>query len=350
MLLFFLACTSETKESIQEVPLECEVGSHAVDDHCEASLSGWESGPSLLSARDHHVSVVAETDAGPGLYALAGTNKAGGGNTKVEQLLLGADSWSVVGELPEGRIGPGMAQLGNSLILAGGLLGDGTSTTATWVVQIKGDGSIQVEDGPELGISRYHVALAYAEGFVYAVGGLNQTLGDRGVEQEVLSSVERASFDGQVLGVWEEIGALPKATTHHGLVFYNGALYLFGGGDGMSARTTVLRSAVAADGSLGAWMEVGDMPEGRASPAVSVFLDQVYVVAGMTGLASGEVDTVLRGRFTANGTVGEWEELPSVPQARAHSHQVPIYEGVMYSVGGSVNHVDQGEVYLGRLE
>jgi hypothetical protein len=101
---------------------------------------------------------------------------------------------------------------------------------------------------------------------------------------------------------------------------------------------------------LGAWADAGELPEGRATSAATVFLDQVYVIAGMTELTGGEVDTVLRATFGADGTVGAFEELAPLPTPRAHSHQAPLYQGTLYSVGGSIMHDPQDGVYLGALE
>jgi hypothetical protein len=309
-------------------------------------------GPALRSARDHHVTFIAETAAGPALYAMAGTTATGGANLQMERAAIGADGalsdWEGLGRLSEGRIGPGLAQDGTSLVVAGGLLADNNSTAATWVVHVDDDGGLTVTDGPAMATTRYHVGLAMAQGFVYATGGLNQVYADT-VSQEVLTSVERAPFDGTTLGEWEAVGDLPVPTTHHAIVAYDDALYVIGGGDGVSARTTILRATVGSDGALGEWVEAGALPEGRATSAATVFLDQLFVVAGMTSLTGGEVDTVLRASFAEDGTVGEFEELAPLPIQRAHSHQAPTYGAVMYSVGGSIMHEPQDGVYLGTL-
>ncbi len=68
---------------------------------------------------------------------------------------------------------------------------------------------------------------------------------------------------------------------------------------------------------------------------MSVFLDQLYVFAGMTTLVGSEVAGVERAPLDASGKVGEFVDLPALPLVRAHSHQTPLYEGHFYSVGGS---------------
>ena len=71
-------------------------------------------------------------------------------------------------------------------------------------------------------------------------------------------------------------------------------LFVIGGGSGASARKTILRATVGADGALGTWENAGELPEGRATSSAFVFLEHLYVVAGMTSLTGGEVATVLR--------------------------------------------------------
>ena len=357
LVLLLAACQNAADSGAvaddSSAPLDCAVGSHQDGAACVATLSGWEDAPKLTFARDHHVTFVAETDAGPALYALAGTSKSGEANVTVERAWIADDGslsdWETLESLPGGRIGCGLAQQGNTVVMAGGLLPESTSTAATWVITVNPDGTLFVDDGTSLHTSRYHVALVLSHGFIYATGGMEQTSGDV-AGQTVLSSVERAPFDGVTLGKWEELGDLPEPTTHHGFVVREDALYVIGGGDGRKARDTMLRADIAADGSLGAWAEAGTLPEGRATSAASVFLDQLYVIAGMKTLTGKEVDTVLRADFGDDGSVGAFEELPPLPKARAHSHQTPFYNGAIYSVAGSIVHKDQDEVYVGRLE
>ena len=107
---------------------------------------------------------------------------------------------------------------------------------------------------------------------------------------------------------------------------------------------------MAGDGSLSEWIQIGKLPDGRASPAATVFLDQLYVVGGMGTMTDDEVDTVLVATLNGDDTVGDFAEAPPLPQARAHSHQAPFLNGYIYSTGGSISHEDQAEVYVGAFE
>jgi hypothetical protein len=185
---------------------------------------------------------------------------------------------------------------------------------------------------------------------MFAIGGLEQIVNGT-VTQKIEDVIERASFDGTTLGPWTTISPLPMPLTHHAAVVYQNAIYVIGGGSsGAAATTAILRATVAADGSLGAWQHVGDLPATRASPAATVFLDRLYVVGGMTSLTGGEVATVLRASFDMAGNVGAFDELAPLPKARAHSHQAPVLNGHIYSVGGSINHVPEKESFFATLD
>jgi hypothetical protein len=345
-----LGCTGEKGGDTGTAPIECPTGSHLDGELCAATLTGWEEGPALDAARDHQVSFAAESSTGPALYVAAGTRTSGAANDRVERAWIGDDGslgdWEDLDDLPEGLVGPGLAQDGSALVMVGGLLASGETTSGTLLVTVGDDGGLTVAEGPELTTSRYHPGTTMVGGYVFTTGGLNQTA----TSQDVLDSIERASFAGGVLGAWEDAGTLDAQTTHHAVFAWDGHLYVVGGGATNTARDSVLRASVDADGQLGAWEEVGLLPEGRATSAATVFLDQVYIVAGMTTLTGGEVDTVLRATLQDDGSVGDFEELAPLPSARAHSHQAPLYEGVMYSLGGSIDHEVQDGVYLGRFE
>lgn len=337
-MLLLLACTDPEPTTEDSVAAEEE-----------AAILGWSDGPNLDSSRDHHVSFIE----GDTLYVLAGTSRTGAANDTVERAAIDADgalsAFETLDPLPEGRIGPGIAQDGADLVVAGGLLDSSDATSATWVIHVEDDGSLTVTDGPPLVTPRYHVALVYDQGWVYATGGLYQTY-STGFSQEVLATVERASFVDGVLGAWEEIGEMPEPTTHHAAVVRDHTLYIIGGGDESKARTTIHHAPLSADGTFGAWALAGELPQGRATSAGTVIDDDLYLLTGMTSLTGSEVDTVLHATFDADGILGTFEELAPVPKQRAHSHQAPVHDGTIYSIGGSINHVPQKQVYIGRFE
>jgi hypothetical protein len=248
----------------------------------------------------------------------------------------------------------GIAQIDTSIVLAGGLGIEGAqavSITDSVLGVIGDDGAITFTPGPSLLASRYHLTLSADRGFVYAVGGLEQTYVNGSPSQKFSDAVERAPFDGKTLGDFTALAPLSAPLTHHTSVVHNHAIYLIGGiSGGPAGRTEILRSAVDEAGDLGPWDPAGDLPEGRATSSAFVFMDQLYVVAGATAAQGGEVSTILRAPFLADGKVGSFEELTPLPKARAHAHQAPLFGTTIYSAGGSIDHKVQKDVFLAHLE
>ncbi len=59
---------------------------------------------------------------------------------------------------------------------------------------------------------------------------------------------------------------------------------------------------------------------------------------------------MFRAELAQDGSVGSFASLLALPLARAHAHQTPFLSGKLYSVGGSIDHEVQPEVFIGTLE
>ncbi|HEY4118638.1 MAG TPA: hypothetical protein VGM56_12320, partial [Byssovorax sp.] len=206
----------------------CPTGSHAAGATCEATLAGWSNGPSLTEPRDHHVTFIATTSQGSFLYVAAGTNALGTALASVDQAPIMADGtlgpFAETTTLPEGLIGPGMAQVGNGVVIGGGLSQSGTTIGDTFVGAISDAGVITFTPGSVMNTGRYHVSYSADRGYVYAIGGLIQS----GFSQSISSDVERATFDGTTLGPWTALTSLDQPITHQAAVVYEHAIYLAG--------------------------------------------------------------------------------------------------------------------------
>lgn len=332
---------------------ECPAGSHAEGGQCVATLTGWSEGPLLNHSRDHHVTFVAETASGPFLYAAAGMGTISP-RKPIERAPILADGslgpFEDVADLAEGVIGPGLALGDGSFVLVGGLGSDSNSVGTTQIGTLGDDGSVTLAPGPTLAEDRYHVAVVTVNGYLFALGGLQQSVAGGTPQQEVKDVIERAAWDGTTLSAFETVAPLPDALTHAAALAHEGAIYVIGGGKGISANTDILRATVSDSGELGAWATVGQLPEGRATSAAFVHLGALYVVAGMSSLVGNEKATVLRAPLADDGAVGSFEELPALPLARAHSHQAPVFGASVFSVGGSIEHAPQREVFVGTFE
>lgn len=334
----------------------CPAGSHAVGSECVSTLAAWSSGPSLSGSRDHHVTFVVDSKY---LYAAGGVRDMKTPLSSVERSAIASDGslgpWEAATQLPEASVGAGLGQVGDTIVVAGGIRISGNSgapSTRTDVGHASADGSVSWSVGPELSVSRFHAAAVAVGAHVFVIGGLT------GAGTDNTPAVERAEVqaDGSV-GAWQMAKELPEKRSHQSVAATEDAIYVVGGltGDPAGVHTTfsdVLRATVSADGSLGDWTTVGSLPVPLATHSSLIHLGYLYVLGGVEGNPPSEQNTaaVRRAKIEADGSVGEWESLESLPKARAHCHQTPLVNGIIYSVAGAFEHASMTDVFLGTLE
>jgi hypothetical protein len=136
---------------------------------------------------------------------------------------------------------------------------------------------------------------------------------------------------------------------------HEGALYLTGGLEGDPASpgyevfADVLRAPILEDGTLGDWVDVGDLPHTLSTHASFVHGGFLHVVGGTEG-DHMNTQAVRRAPIEEDGSVGAFEDLPAVPSPRAHAHHTPTLGSFVYAVGGALNHDSIAEVFIGRFE
>ena len=339
----------------------CPAGSHEEGGACVTTLGAWQAAPSLAHARDHHATFIAESEAGPHLYVLGGVVDMEAVVPEIERAPILEDgslgNFETIGSLV--TLGPGVAQAGSRVLIAGGIRSNGGPSAKTDLGAVQADGSISFEAGPTLNAPRFHVALATANDHVYVVGGIQAD----GTSQ---ASVERATFSESGVGSWELDTPLPEPRSHHALVAHDNALYVIAGlnrfdGDPFPYEdenfSDVLRSEIGADGSLGSWTVVGQVPSPLAVHAAFAHDGALYLVFGLEGTSdTGDfIGRVQRAPFQADGTIGAFESLPNeLPLTRAHCHQAPLFDGVVYSAGGAsisgAHMMSQPETFFARFE
>jgi hypothetical protein len=145
------------------------------------------------------------------------------------------------------------------------------------------------------------------------------------------------------LGAWQYSTSLPVPRAFHTAVVaspYNsrvnndGYIYILGGISEVNGQpvSTVYRAAIQSDGNLGNWSTATQFPRPIHSAGAVIFRSWLYVAGGATN-DHQPVASVYRARIDSLGLVGEWEELASLPSARAY-HQFASFGGYLYAVGG----------------
>ncbi len=138
--------------------------------------------------------------------------------------------------------------------------------------------------------------------------------------------------------------ALPQARVFHGAAVatpFNalidttvaGYLYVVGGIDASGNPTaTVYKAAVGKDRSVATWLETTALPVPLHSMGVAIFRSWLYIAGGAT-TSNEPRQEVYRARINPDGTLGSWENQPSLPYPQAHAPLLQ-FAGMLYVLGG----------------
>jgi Kelch motif len=199
---------------------------------------------------------------------------------------------------------------------------------------------------------RSELTSVVANGYVYAIGGLNGTSPQDSVYYAKLNA------DGTV-GAWAATtsinvgGSKPRAD--HTSVVANGYLYVIGGYDGSNILDTVYYAKLNADGTIGSWNSTtsinvsGSQP--RAFHTSVVANGYLYVIGGEN--STTVKDTVYYAKLNSDGTIGSWNStsainVASVSQPRWH-HSSLVANGYLYVIGGKDSSSSKDTVYYAKL-
>jgi N-acetylneuraminic acid mutarotase len=261
--------------------------------------------------------------------------------------------WEPMPPLPAVMAGHAVAVSGRTVVVTGGYRSGGLLSVKTHVAQIDENGNFtDWVDGPDLSVEHFHHASVATRGSVYVVGGLT------GNNSDNTPVVERAIVkeDG-TLGAWETLAPLPLKRSHHAMLAIGDYLYVIGGMSGHPAfehenLKSVLRAKLLADGTIEAWETIGELPVPLGTHAALFHLGNIYLIGGVEGDSANEVNTekVWRAPVLEDGMLGEWVEDLPLPAPRAHAHHAPFVNGRVYLVGGALNHLSKGDVFVGTFE
>lgn len=201
--------------------------------------------------------------------------------------------------------------------------------------------------------------------YVFAVGGADTT-------NTATAAVYRAQVQSTgALGAWTNaLPPLPESRAYQATVaataytsaldttVASGYLYAIGGVDSAgNAVSTVYVSRVGLDGSLGAWQATTALPSPRHSAGATVFGGNIYLVGG-AGTGNTPNGTTYRAPIHADGTLGAWQALGSLPQQTAYL-AVTNFGPYLYAVGGdngtvapgfdSTSGSETGNVYMAQI-
>jgi hypothetical protein len=172
--------------------------------------------------------------------------------------------------------------------------------------------------------------IAY-NGYLYSVGGDNINTGVYGT-----STVEYAPLNSNgTVGTWQATNPLPVTAYNHGTVAYNGYLYAISGTQNLAASASVYYAPISASGTVGSWQTTTAIPtyESNAGYHFDFAYDNYLYVAG--GITSGGnmTSSIMEAPINSNGTVGAWQLASALPSV-LYSESTAIYNGYLFVSGG----------------
>lgn len=125
---------------------------------------------------------------------------------------------------------------------------------------------------------------------------------------------------------WETVKPMPDARAAFGAAALGNTIYVVGGIDGYF-RT--LSSALAYDIGADVWREIPRLPQAVHHPAVVTDGERLFVIGGLSGLASRPLDDV----YAYDPQKDAWEQLGRLNDFRGASAAAEL-DGTVYVMGG----------------
>lgn len=239
---------------------------------------------------------------------------------------LGA--WTEQTALPRGLRTSGDAFNNGFIYVIGGIDDAGVTTSTIYYTSTTSAGGVNAwQQGTALPSAiRLNASAAY-NGYLYNSGGTDGTN---------TTTVRFASINASgSLGSWTNTTALPTSTRNHALVPYSGIMYKIGGIDQVGNVTSgVLYATINSNGTLGSWTNTTALPAGRGAFGHALNNGKIFVIAGQdtVGIATS---SVLYSSINADGTLGSWTTLPSLPSSTQGHKGSLLSNGFLYRIGGS---------------
>ncbi|KKU83068.1 MAG: hypothetical protein UY11_C0029G0008 [Candidatus Amesbacteria bacterium GW2011_GWC2_47_8] len=135
------------------------------------------------------------------------------------------------------------------------------------------------------------------------------------------------------LGTWTATTDLPDILSMHGMVAYGGYVYVIGGWNSSTReKGEVWRAATNADGTLGAWAAMPSLPGKVRNAGVTLAGNYVFVVGGHNG--AGLLNTVYYTSIDNSGQMAVWQTSSNNLPAGNVTGALSEVGGYMYYTGG----------------
>jgi hypothetical protein len=297
--------------------------------------------PVASRPRNHHVTLLAPTSSGTVLYAIGGAN-VDSSLAFVDSVPIGADgslgAWVSGPPLPVGSGGLVGDLVSGVIVVAGGTTSGSTVTDRAYSSVVQPDGTLGAwQPAGSVLEGRMHAG-SFAKGnTMWIMGGFdNQT-----VWSDIVSATVQP--DGTV-SAWTPAGQLPGPRSHFSVTVIDAYVYI-AGGLALSAFNNppllddVWRGQIQADGSVGGWKQMKSLPVAEATQASFFYGGYLHLCGGINETSeTGMEDRCWRAPIESDHTIGSFEEIAPLLKARGHVHQMPVLGQKVYSIAGATDY------------
>lgn len=301
----------------------------------------WAASPIKARPRNHHLTSIVQTKAGPFLYGIAGAN-VNGVFANVDRALIQPDgslgAWVSEAPTPVAAGGSVGGAVSSVLVFAGGNTGIAI-TDKSYSAVVGDDGTVGPwKAGGSIQHPRMHGGSFVVGDTMYILGGFQ--------DPNVWSDAVKATVEPDgTIAAWAPAGQLPGPRSHFSVVQVGEYVYLAGGlaksaFQDPPALSDVFRGRIGSDGTLGEWTAMPALPAPLATHASFVYGGYVYIVGGIIlrgTLSDADTNVVWRAPIQADHSLGAWGTMKPLPIARGHVHQLPMFENFVYSVAGAID-------------
>ncbi len=303
-----------------------------------------------------------------------------------------ADSpWQEIGQLPTPLESHQMAVLGDFAYVIGGWNETKGIHADVFFAPLTLEGTFgdwQPTTAP-LPLKLQHHTVTIYDGAFYVIGGDNGFWDGSEVTNRILRAVPNDQGD---ITAWQDVGELPEPLTIHTVTRLENQLYIIGGSntfrpDNTTVIDKVFTATIAADGTVRDFQQLTSFPSpigwatattvdnrifavsGTAQFRPSQLLDKVWAaeiqqdktlssfepvgtitarqrhatvlvdrtLVAIAGGAKQVLTTVEAAEIDDQGNLGDWAELPPLPEAR-YAHAAFVYDDHIYVSGGFIKY------------
>lgn len=134
---------------------------------------------------------------------------------------------------------------------------------------------------------------------------------------------------------WSPTTPLPQRLSKGAATIVGNYIYFAGGWTDEESPATaskkVYYSLINSDGSLGNWNTTTDLPDVIWDHGMVSYGGYIFVLAGRN--STGEIAQIIRAKVNLDGTLGTWENMPSLP-GKVRSAGYALVENYVFVVGG----------------